>query len=408
MTERGRPYHQVRVAYLAALILLIAGADSMAQEPSTTEDPVRTWEVFRLSYAQAADVRRFIEPVLSPEGTVVSLASLVAQEKPVLPQSVVDRINADSMDEGDVGLPRHSGAVADLSNVLLVHDYAAHVRIAADVVARLDQRPKQILLSLKVLRFMLGDEFDLSLGARYQSDGTPEALVETGDFPNSLNYTDWIGGISGSIQWSRFALLLEAAEGQDRLRHLASPELLVSDGQTAGIFSGTQMPFEEILVLEGGTTFRNTDFQNAGTKMLITPRINGDGRVHLNITSEVSNLVAPREPDTVNIPASAKNITSATTTMVLRDGEAMVLGGLISQQRKKSTSRVPLLGRIPVLGLLFGSTDWSTHYSEIIIVLRPQIIDDESPLMDQRLQESSEREKELENSKKWREILLED
>jgi general secretion pathway protein D len=104
----------------------------------------------------------------------------------------------------------------------------------------------------------------------------------------------------------------------------------------------------------------------------VTPRITSTGLVSLHIDQEISNAVPPATGSGIQSPSFTKR--SVLTQAVAQDGQTIALGGLISYNYNKTTTRIPLLGDIPWLGTLFGSTSYNTSETELIVLLTPRII----------------------------------
>jgi len=111
---------------------------------------------------------------------------------------------------------------------------------------------------------------------------------------------------------------------------------------------------------------------DTGIILTVTPRITSTGLVSLNISQEISNEVPPPPGTGIQSPSFTKR--SVSTHAVAQDGQTIALGGLISYNYTKNTTRIPLLGDIPGLGALFGSTSYTTTESELIVLLTPRII----------------------------------
>jgi general secretion pathway protein D len=104
----------------------------------------------------------------------------------------------------------------------------------------------------------------------------------------------------------------------------------------------------------------------------VTPRITSTGLVSLRINQEVSVAIPPVAGAGIQSPSISKR--SVTTQAVAQDGQTIALGGMISYSNTKTINRIPLLGDIPWLGVLFGSTSYTTSETELIVLLTPHII----------------------------------
>jgi general secretion pathway protein D len=117
------------------------------------------------------------------------------------------------------------------------------------------------------------------------------------------------------------------------------------------------------------STVTNVD---TGIILSVTPRITSTGLVSLTINQDITNAVPPAAGSGIQSPSFTKR--SITTHAIAQDGQTIALGGLISYNYNKTVARIPLLGDIPWLGVLFGSTSYNTTEEEVIVLLTPRII----------------------------------
>jgi general secretion pathway protein D len=111
---------------------------------------------------------------------------------------------------------------------------------------------------------------------------------------------------------------------------------------------------------------------DTGIILTVTPRITSTGLVSLNISQDISSAVPPPAGSAIQSPSFSKDTVS--THAVAQDGQTIALGGLIKYNYNKTVTRIPLLGDIPWLGMLFGSTSYDTTETELIVLLTPRII----------------------------------
>ena len=158
---------------------------------------------------------------------------------------------------------------------------------------------------------------------------------------------------------------------------IAGLDVFGSDNLSASINVGTQIPVltSQALVagaqVSGSSLFTNTiQNQDTGVLLTITPRINSSGLVNLQIQQEVS---APLPP-TGAIQSPSIQRRAISTQVVIDNGDTIALGGIIQENRQHSRNRIPLLGDIPYLGVLFGNTTLSSQRTELIVLLTPTVI----------------------------------
>jgi len=156
------------------------------------------------------------------------------------------------------------------------------------------------------------------------------------------------------------------------VRLLARPSLTVSNNMEGEIRIGSQVPIlGETRTTESGDNFiSSVQYRDTGIELAITPRINDDGVVNLTITQNLSSLA---EGLGVRDNPIFQN-QEITTTVVVRNGENIVLGGLIQSNNGDLNTGVPFLNRVPVLGRLFSYQQDTTERQELFIVLRPEVV----------------------------------
>jgi hypothetical protein len=182
--------------------------------------------------------------------------------------------------------------------------------------------------------------------------------------------------------------LLRALESDADANVLSAPTVLTTDNQQAEIVAGRNLPFISSLATSDvnlSNTFASIDRRDVGVTLRITPQISEGGTVRLDIFEEVSDVLStdPRLGPTTTIR-------SATTTVVAKDQQTVVIGGLISTTEDKSTTKVPFIGDIPVIGHFFRATGYNVRKTNLLIFLTPHIIRNER---DQRNVSVAERER---------------
>ncbi|HEY6101805.1 MAG TPA: secretin N-terminal domain-containing protein [bacterium] len=167
---------------------------------------------------------------------------------------------------------------------------------------------------------------------------------------------------------------LRALVTESKARILSAPRIATLDGNKATILVGDKVPIFTVTT-QAGVTTTTTTFQDVGVKLEVTPRVNTNNLMTVNLKPEVSRVV-----EIVSGPGGAQaprvGTRSVDTTLTVPDGQTIVIGGLISQEERKTILKVPLLGDIPVIGELFRFTSTTTGESEVIFLITPQIMRD--------------------------------
>jgi general secretion pathway protein D len=264
----------------------------------------------------------------------------------------------------------------------------AEYRNILGLLQELDKAPRQVLIEATVAELTLTDELKYGLEWFYRNS------LEKGISTGQTIFSVPTGGPGFVYQFlansANFKVVINAYALDDKVNILATPSLLVLDNQEATIQVGTDVPIitgeTSASDITTGTVFRNIQYRNTGVILRVKPTINTEGLLTLNISQEVSEIgTNPPGIDSPTILTRRIN-----TTVVAAQGETIVLGGLIFENKSKVVTKVPLLGDIPLLGYLFKTVSDSTRKTELVVFLKPIIItkvDQASKITDDILRE---------------------
>ena len=314
--------------------------------------------------------------------------------------------NAGSLDRGGTGAgggpPVLQGVriTADsVNNTLLIYADQGNYRIIESTLQQVDQPQLQVAIDATIAEVTLNDE--LSYGVQYyltshnlglrpdqgsllntQSTSTPvlpSVAAAAGTAVNTF--------ISRSVPGFNFLLgsenqpgaILDALHTITTVKVLQNPSLVVVNNQPATLQVGDSVPIStgSANVLNSATATSNTivntiDYRNTGIILRVSPRINVNGNVRLDIEQEISN-VSPQTATSLTPTVSERKVKSSIS---VANGQTVLLAGLISEQQNLNRNGVPLLDQIPGLGDAFSHQDKSVARTELIIFIRPQIIRD--------------------------------
>src|SRR6202040_4213661 len=169
--------------------------------------------------------------------------------------------------------------------------------------------------------------------------------------------------------------ILDALHTVTTVKVLSNPSLVVVNNQAATLQVGDVVPVStgSATVLTTSNTVVNTiDYRNTGIILRVSPRINLNGNVRLDVEQEISN-VSPQTAASLTPTVSERKVRSSISVAT---GQTVLLAGLISEQQNKNRSGIPLLDQIPGLGDAFSAQDKKNTRTELIIFIRPQIIRD--------------------------------
>ncbi|WP_459942959.1 secretin N-terminal domain-containing protein [Deferrisoma palaeochoriense] len=334
----------------------------------------REYRIYRPRNRRATDLGGSLSALIEGGRVALPAASRENQgERPAgappagRPQAGQDEISAD----GGFRM------VADENqNALIFYATDEEYRGVLRVLEQLDRMPAQVLLEATIAEVTLSD--NLSLGLEWNLKfGAGRASHTVGTLGN-------LGLVAGGLGYSLvadsgdFRLFLNALASQDRVRILSSPRLLVRDGRSAGIRVGTEVPVvtseatSADVVVEGSSGLvRTVQYRSTGVGLTVTPTVNEQGAVTLELSVEVS------EAQTNNLSSISSPIIlnrSMQTEVVAFTGQTVVLGGLISRSQSRSRSKVPFLGDLPFLGWLFRTDSRGAKDTELVVALTPRVV----------------------------------
>ena len=192
------------------------------------------------------------------------------------------------------------------------------------------------------------------------------------------------------ITFPNMTSFINAMAQDTKVNILSTPQIITLDNKEAEITVGANVPYvtrEDTDTTNIDRTIRTYDYRDVGVMLKFTPQINQQGWVRLELFQENTSLVAGQGADEF-APTTLKR--SAKTTVTVKDGATMVIGGLIGDSVTFGENRVPLLGRIPLLGYLFKSKTKKYEKTNLYIFLTPQIIDTEQKAEDLYLKKYGE------------------
>ena len=259
-----------------------------------------------------------------------------------------------------------------------------------EIVTELDKPARQVMLEARIVEVStddfkkLGIDWDLLSRQGFMFvEGNYDSLQggESSDqirglkiFPNPPGTQDIfkLGNFSRVAQVYRVAMDLAIRNGNARV--LANPKIATLNGREASMLVGTRIPFVisgTVFAGGGAATSQQVQREEVGVKLSITPLINADGYITTTIKPEVSSVIGFKGQNE-DLPVVATR--QATTTVRLKDGGSVIIGGLLSEERTTSTSKLPILGDIPGLGLLFRHTNTQVTKKDLVIEVTPRIL----------------------------------
>lgn len=296
--------------------------------------------------------------------------------------------NAAAATPGAVGASGLSGVaelvgqvyvVADQdTNSLLVATATKYEKQVKGVIDQLDRRVPQVLI--KVLIAEVTHDNSLDFGTDFsvlniRPSGFGSKLGSTLGAAAAAASSSTPAGMVATLLESNVSITLQALAQQNKLDVLSRPYILTSDNQEADITVGSEVPFvTSTYVDENGGVHNNAQYQNIGIILNVTPHINPEGLVTLLVSPQVTALTSQTVTIQAGVSLPVFDVRSADSYLTVRDGQTVVIGGMMQDQKTASVSKIPLLGDIPLLGkLLFSYTSTDKTKTELLIFLTPHV-----------------------------------
>ncbi len=330
-------------------------------------------DVIYLHYAQAENMQPLLEKILSSRSFL--------------------RMAGETGKAG--GQENYSIQADNENNALVVAAPAGVLSSIKSVVRKLDQPRVQVLIEAVIAELSEDQANNLSiqlaavgssgayltnfdsaipaLAGAILSDGETSEKLDDFTFPSGIT----AGGANiNENKGTGVAGLINALKSDAQTNILSTPSITTLDNEEASISVGQEVPF-----ITGSFTNANNDSSNpfqtiereeVGVKLKVTPQVNEGDAVRLEIEQEISSVLANAETAGTSDLITSKRTIS--TNVMVNDGQLLVLGGLIDESQSSTESKVPFLGDIPYLGVLFRSTSKSSENKVLMVFIRPTIL----------------------------------
>jgi general secretion pathway protein D len=281
-------------------------------------------------------------------------------------------------------------------NAIVVRGSAAAIASIEPLIQQLDVRRPQVMIEAIIVEItgdqaeQLGVQFGFGAAAPLDGGAGATAFSNQGlsirDVLSALGAPASVGlirdGLSaGYGQQDEFAVLVQALGRSTRANLLSTPSLTTLDNQPAEFVVGQNVPFRTgSFVTEGitGAPFTTIEREDVGITLRVVPRVHSGDTVRLEVSQEVSSLVDSNVAGAADLITNRRNIS---TTVLADNGQTIMLGGLTTDDRLSSESKVPLLGDVPGLGRLFRNDRESRTKRTLFVFLRPTILRDSADVV---------------------------
>jgi len=330
------------------------------------EDPERmVYKVFTLYYITAAEAKKLITPVLSAS-TNARIETTTA--------AVTDFPTGDSISSVTGG-----GDAAAMHDTIIVYDYPENVDEVGRVLSLIDVRPKQVLVEATVLSARLTEEIATGIdwnslyGVTINSmvsigTGVQEGLSQSG-FASTVQTTTSSGGFSAGITNDHVAVLVRALEEVTDVTILANPKILAVNKQLGQVYIGKKIGYRSQTTQTQTSTTEQVQFLDTGTKLSFRPYIGDDGYIRMDIHPKDSS-------GELKVDLPEETSAELVSNIIVKDGQTIVIGGLFRDVVNTTRYQIPILGDLPIVGVLFRGKSDKNERQEVIVMLTPHVIEE--------------------------------
>lgn len=284
--------------------------------------------VFKLNYAKAEDVKTALDSIL----------------------------------DGDKKI-----SIDPITNSILFSGSSTDEERVRSAIKAMDVATKQITLEAKIIA--INKEDSKNLGINWNWDKIPQNSEDNNNGGGNDDDEEDFGGVVhfGASYEFRFNATLNALFANGKAKILATPRIITVPGKEASIFIGDHIPVltEKI---ENGVTVNTTEYVDAGIKLTYTPLVSEDDMITSAVHTEVSTPTLVSEIKNYKITSR-----TADTYVRMRNGETLIIGGLINEEEQKNIQKIPFLSNIPILGELFKNRSTTKNKTEVMMILTPHI-----------------------------------
>ena len=324
----------------------------------------------------------------TPGGAAAGGASTFQQRL----QNIIQRATGTGNQQDQIQVFGQTKIIADQrSNSLLIFATRQDMVSIKNVVEKLDVLLSQVLIESVIMEVTMGHLWNVGVSAVQRpkafSGSITNTFIGTGGFNNGQNFFDFVnratgtnstlpGGLSyfGSIAGSDYDVAVQAAESDDNTTIIQKPRIQTFQAQAASFFVGKTVPYVTS-TYNGGTTGIGSSFSqlSVGVSLQVTPFINPDGLVVMQIEEEIDDLNGSTFIQGVgDVPNTTKK--TLTSNVAVKDRDSIILGGAISSSKEFKKNGVPLLQDIPLLGALFSSRSSNKSRDELLVLMRPTVL----------------------------------
>lgn len=381
------PDNIARIIALAKALDVKAGAKSGAV----------SIHVYRLKYAKAATIAKILTSVSSRSKGMKGAGggTLPAAGRPVSNSPLA--LKSNQTGGGGVSLIGKSVIIPDKDdNSLIIEATPLQYKGITSVIKQLDIQRRQVFVQVIIAEVDLthsseyGTQYYGSKGNFFLGGNYNMAEGITNFLSNPFSVSGFIAGAAGGSMTlpigpngametvPSFAALFRLIKTDSAVNVLSAPDLLTLDNQKASIMVGEQVPFitsSATSQMELQNIVTQVQQQDVGVQLGITPTINSGNYLMLNINIKITAIIPSPDGLNVNLVGPTTSKRKIKTSIMVKDGQTVIIGGLMQNTVNNSTTKVPILGDIPFIGYLFKDRSTQVEKDNLVVLISPRIID---------------------------------
>jgi type II secretory pathway component GspD/PulD (secretin) len=275
--------------------------------------------------------------------------------------------------------------IDERTNKIAVTDFPEKLDEIARIINAFDEKTPQVLIDAQIIEIKPSDKFEMGVDWDFwiKNNFRMSAALPIGTTNRLL-----LGAISSTPSAKGdYKAIIDLLRTIGDTKILSSPRIMALNNQEAKILVGTKDAYITSTTSQAGSgstvTSQSVNFVDVGIKLFVTPTINKDGFVTMKIRPEISSATRTdltSEGKITQVPIVTTSETE--TTVMVKDGITVIIGGLRKDERYKTVKKIPVAGDIPLLGFFFRSTTDEVKNTELVILLTPHIMSGESPYTD--------------------------
>ena len=307
-------------------------------------------------------------------------------------QSIMQRSGGAGQQQDQIQVFGQTKIIADQrSNSLLIFATRQDMERIKHVISQLDVLLSQVLIEAIIMDVSLGHSWNLGVSVQQnpKNFNPSQNIVGGGGLNNGQSFSSWVTNALGTLSSNALTSLpsgfsyfgnigpqwdvaVQAAEADNTATIIQRPRIQTSQAKQAQFFVGQTVPYITGYYNNGYGNQSSYSQLSVGVELDVTPFINPDGLVVMDINQEIDDVAGYTTIDGNQVPNTDKRTLSS--EIAVRDRDTIILGGFIRSDKTKSKSGIPLLMNIPVLGNLFSSRSDTKDRQELIVMMRPTVL----------------------------------